>query len=86
MVSGDESVLTRREVTGALRIYTAAIGESAPHFHAHLVPRYAHTPGEVSAFQLFDLLPRARASKIVIDDADVDRISGTLRARLAEAQ
>src|SRR5260221_14663600 len=30
--------------TGALRIYTAAMGESHPHFHAHMVPRYATMP------------------------------------------
>ena len=36
-----------REITGALRIYTAAMGESFPHFHGHMVPRYAETPGDV---------------------------------------
>ena len=36
-----ESVL--RDITGALRIYTVAMGESFPHFHGHLVPRYAET-------------------------------------------
>src|SRR5262245_64241648 len=34
------------EVSGALRIYTAAMGESYPHFHAHLVPRYAAMPND----------------------------------------
>jgi diadenosine tetraphosphate (Ap4A) HIT family hydrolase len=28
------------EITGALRIYTVAFGESTPHLHAHLIPRY----------------------------------------------
>jgi len=32
------------QVTGALRIYTAAMGESHPHFHAHMVPRYTTMP------------------------------------------
>ena len=32
------------EVTDALRIYTAAMGESSPQFHAHMVPRYAVMP------------------------------------------
>ena len=31
------------EVTGALRIYSAALGESSPHFHGHLVPRFETT-------------------------------------------
>ena len=35
---------TLEELTGALRIYTAAMGESHPHFHCHMVPRYAETP------------------------------------------
>jgi diadenosine tetraphosphate (Ap4A) HIT family hydrolase len=33
------------EVTGAVRIYTAAMGESHPHFHCHMVPRYVDMPG-----------------------------------------
>ena len=28
------------EITGALRAYTVAFGESVPHLHAHLIPRY----------------------------------------------
>ena len=30
-----------KEVTGAERIYTIMIGETGPHFHAHLIPRYS---------------------------------------------
>jgi diadenosine tetraphosphate (Ap4A) HIT family hydrolase len=37
-------------VTGALRIYTAAMGESHPHFHAHMVPRYAAMRRDAKAF------------------------------------
>jgi len=33
---------TLEKVTGALRIYVVAFGESVPHMHAHLAPRYAH--------------------------------------------
>ena len=32
------------DVTGALRIYSAAMGESSPHFHGHLVPRFTSMP------------------------------------------
>ena len=28
------------ELTGCLRMYTVAFGESVPHLHAHLIPRY----------------------------------------------
>src|SRR5687768_9325934 len=34
------------EVSGALRIYSAAMGEGSPHFHCHLVPRYAEMPNQ----------------------------------------
>jgi diadenosine tetraphosphate (Ap4A) HIT family hydrolase len=40
-----ESVL--EDVSEALRIYTAALGESFPHFHAHMVPRVETQAGEV---------------------------------------
>src|SRR5258708_891145 len=43
------------EVTGALRIYTAAMGESSPHFHAHMVPRTATMPRDAKAWGVFDL-------------------------------
>lgn len=29
-----------QSVTGCLKVYIAAMGESYPHFHCHLVPRY----------------------------------------------
>ena len=70
-------------VTGALRIYTLTLGESLPHFHTHMVPRYEHTPGGVSGWDLFDLLTQASEGKIVIDPRDVERISGAYRASLA---
>ena len=47
-----------REITGALRIYTVAMGESFPHFHGHMVPRYAETPGDVKTYGVF-LLSRS---------------------------
>ena len=48
------------QVTGALRIYTAAMGESSPHFHAHMVPRYAAMPRVAEAYrQALAAVPRS---------------------------
>ncbi|HEX3773195.1 MAG TPA: hypothetical protein VHV51_01965 [Polyangiaceae bacterium] len=55
------------EVTGALRIYLAAMGESSPHFHAHLVPRYRDMPKDAKAWAVFDLQRAAAAGEIPVD-------------------
>jgi diadenosine tetraphosphate (Ap4A) HIT family hydrolase len=70
------------EVTGALRIYTAAIGESSHHFHAHMVPRYARMPKNASAWSVFDLERAAKAGEISVDPAEVIRVSGAYQAAL----
>ncbi len=59
------------EVTGALRIYTAALGESARHFHGHLVPRFERMPKEAVGWSVFDLERAAKAGEVVVDPADV---------------
>lgn len=71
------------EVTGALCIYTAAMGESHPHFHCHMVPRYAETPKGAKAWAVFDLLRAAGAGEIEVDPASVTRISESYRRALA---
>ncbi|MBK6518185.1 MAG: hypothetical protein IPM79_30875 [Polyangiaceae bacterium] len=71
------------EATGALRIYTAWMGESWPHFHAHLVPRYASMPKDAKAWGAFDLQRAAGAGEIQVDLAEVDRLTKLLRERLA---
>jgi len=63
------------EVTGALRIYTAALGESSPHFHCHMVPRYKHMPNDVKAWGVFDLERAAKAGEIKVDVEEVKRLS-----------
>src|SRR5438477_8233827 len=70
------------QVTGALRIYTAAMGESHPHFHAHMVPRYATMPNDAKAWGVFDLQRAAAAGEIVVDQGDVLRITEAYRATL----
>jgi diadenosine tetraphosphate (Ap4A) HIT family hydrolase len=77
-----ERVLER--VTGALRIYTAAMGESHPHFHAHMVPRYAVMPREAKGWSVFDLQRAAGAGEIAVDAEEVARIAAAYRRALAE--
>jgi len=70
------------EVTGALRIYTAAMGESSPHFHAHSVPRYALMPKGAKAWAVFDLQRAAAAGEIEVDEAEAERVSAALARAL----
>ncbi|MBM4437352.1 MAG: hypothetical protein FJ029_08980 [Actinobacteria bacterium] len=75
-----ERVLER--LTGALRIYTAAMGESAPHFHGHLVPRYAQMAKDAKAWAVFDLQRAAIAGEISVDETEVRRIVAAYREAL----
>lgn len=70
------------QVTGALRIYTAALGEMHPHFHAHMVPRYATMPLEARGWSVFDLQRAAAAGEVRIDPREVKRISAAYSAAL----
>jgi diadenosine tetraphosphate (Ap4A) HIT family hydrolase len=69
-------------VTGALRIYTAAMGESSPHFHCHLVPRYPSMPKDAKAWAVFDLQRAAAAGEIPTDEAEATRLAGAYRELL----
>jgi diadenosine tetraphosphate (Ap4A) HIT family hydrolase len=73
------------EVTGALRIYTAAMGESAPHFHCHLVPRYPSMPKDAKAWGVFDLQRAAAAGEIAVDAAEVERVAAAYERALRES-
>jgi diadenosine tetraphosphate (Ap4A) HIT family hydrolase len=66
--------LALERVTGALRIYTAALGEMHPHFHAHMVPRYPSMPKDARGWSVFDLQRAAAAGEVSIDPAEVARI------------
>ena len=70
------------QVTGALRIYTAAMGESHPHFHAHMVPRYAQMPRDAKAWSVFDLQRAVGAGELSVDPREVERISASYREAL----
>jgi diadenosine tetraphosphate (Ap4A) HIT family hydrolase len=73
------------EVSGALRIYTAAMGESSPHFHGHLVPRFAQMPKDAKGWSVFDLERAAKAGEVVVDTAEVERLSSEFRSALRAA-
>jgi diadenosine tetraphosphate (Ap4A) HIT family hydrolase len=62
------------EVSGALRLYTAALGEAVPHLHCHLVPRYAQMPLEAKGWAVFDLQRAAGAGEVQIEESEVERI------------
>lgn len=70
------------EVTGALRIYTAAMGESSPHFHGHLVPRFASMPKDAKGWGVFDLERAAKAGEVTHDPGEVTRLKQAFAAAL----
>ena len=70
------------ELSGALRIYTAAWGEGVPHFHAHMVPRYEHMPNDARAWTVFDLYQATQAGEVSIDEAEATRIAEAYAERL----
>jgi diadenosine tetraphosphate (Ap4A) HIT family hydrolase len=71
------------EVTGALRIYTAALGESSAHFHGHLVPRYEHMPKNAKGWAVFDLERAAKTGEVPVDGAEVARLTRAFAEALA---
>jgi diadenosine tetraphosphate (Ap4A) HIT family hydrolase len=71
-------------VTGALRIYTAALGESHPHFHAHMVPRYATMPRDARAWSVFDLQRAVAAGEVAVDANTHAEICAAYQRALAD--
>jgi diadenosine tetraphosphate (Ap4A) HIT family hydrolase len=65
----------QQSALGAEHVYAFAIGDLLPHFHLHLVPRFADTPERLRGRRCFearpeDLLPEAeiaRAARAVAD-------------------
>lgn len=76
---------TLEEVSGAPRVYTIALGESFPHMHAHLIPRYSDLPDEHIAMGITDLF-RAVSSRVAagVAEAELLGISDALRQSLTE--
>jgi diadenosine tetraphosphate (Ap4A) HIT family hydrolase len=73
------------DVTGALRIYTAAMGESSPHFHAHMVPRYAVMPKQAKAWAVFDLQRAAASQEFAVDSLESARVASSYAQALCAA-
>ena len=47
----------QRTALGAEHVYAFAIGDLLPHFHLHLVPRYADTPERLRGRRCFETRP-----------------------------
>jgi diadenosine tetraphosphate (Ap4A) HIT family hydrolase len=71
-----------REVTGAARIYTAALGEKVRHVHVHMVPRCDPPFEGALGWDVFGLERRAAAGEFVVPDADVERVVRDFRETL----
>jgi diadenosine tetraphosphate (Ap4A) HIT family hydrolase len=70
-------------VTGAPRIYIVAFGESTPHMHSHLVPRYQEMSSDFAAFGISDLYRQvASGSRPGVDEDDALSIAKKLREQL----
>ncbi len=65
-----------RETVSPEFVFAAVIGRRVPHFHEHLICRFAGTPDEVPWHASDDAAPRA-------DVATVADLAGRLRDRLA---
>jgi diadenosine tetraphosphate (Ap4A) HIT family hydrolase len=70
---------TLERTTGALRIYTAALGEAVPHLHVHLVPRLPELTG---GWSVFDLQARAQRGEVVVTEAAMNAAVEAFRAAL----
>jgi histidine triad (HIT) family protein len=73
---------TLEDVTGAPRVYLVAFGESYPHMHAHLIPRYSDLSPEYTAFGVADL---ARAVKSGAEPGVSEEDVLAVTAKLQEA-
>lgn len=71
-------------LTGAPRVYIMNFGESTPHMHAHLVPRYQEMPAGVpwSVADLYRAVGQKKAP--AADQAKVQEFTAKLRADLAK--
>lgn len=70
----------QRAALGAEHVYAFAIGDAVPHFHLHLVPRYAGTPDRLRGRRCFegtpaDMLPDAELARAA------ERVARALAAR-----
>ncbi len=69
------------EATGCLRVYVGAMGESFPHFHMHLVPRYEDGP---KGWPVFLQPTEAAAGRLQVDESKVEAMALAIKAKLGE--
>jgi diadenosine tetraphosphate (Ap4A) HIT family hydrolase len=68
----------QRSGLGAEHVYAFAIGDLLPHFHLHLVPRYASTPDRLRGRRCFEGRPED-----ALPDAEVARAARAVAEALA---
>ncbi len=72
---------TLEEITSALRVYTANLGEQSNHFHCHIVPVYDKMPLDAISWKVFEL---HRTPTVMPDAAEVERVSRAFRTALSK--
>ncbi|HEV7666126.1 MAG TPA: HIT domain-containing protein [Chloroflexota bacterium] len=77
---------TVRQVTGAVRVYTASLNEGTPHFHSHILPRLPQMPNNATGFQAFGLSELARQGEVRADPTEVERVLSAIRERARKPQ
>jgi len=70
-----------QNLTGALRIYTASLNETYPHFHCHFVPLYDKMPLDAISWKVFEL---HRNPSIRPDAEQVARLTSAYREAMRE--
>jgi diadenosine tetraphosphate (Ap4A) HIT family hydrolase len=68
----------QRAALGAEHVYAFAIGDLLPHFHLHLVPRFADTPERLRGRRCFEAIPGD-----ALGEAEVIQAAQAVAGRLA---
>ena len=68
----------QRTALGAEHVYAFSIGDEVPHFHLHLVPRYADTPERLRGRGCFEGRPEDMLGEAEIERA-VERLATWIR-------
>ena len=72
--------------SGAPRIYSAAMGESVPHFHIHAVPREADIDPSTAGWGVFLLQKEAAAGRVTLAPERIDAIVTAVAESLQSSQ
>lgn len=66
---------TLLDVSGAERVYTAAIGEVVQHLHVHMVPRYVTMANNAKGWAVFDLQRAGKVGEVSVPSGRVEQLS-----------